>query len=92
LKHKHFQALTCFYAGIAHVEFLDDDLSPEELKEQHKLLMDLQESGYSKISSKEDQLYLGFLYFNAAVKWHEDSQQVAAASKEVKKLAAVRKV
>jgi hypothetical protein len=37
-------------------------------------------------------LALGFLYFNAAVKWHEDSQQVAAASKEVKKLAAVRKV
>jgi hypothetical protein len=37
-------------------------------------------------------LALGFLYFNAAVKWHEDSQQVAAASKEVKKLAAVRKI
>jgi hypothetical protein len=69
LKHKHFQALTCFYAGIAHVEFLDDDLSPEELKEQHKLLMDLQESGYSKISSKEDQLYLGTKLVLAQYVW-----------------------
>ena len=79
LKHKHFQALTCFYAGIAHVEFLgqfvaltcdesalymfyvclDDDLSPDEIKDQHRLLMELQNASKSNISSRHDQLHLG---------------------------------
>ena len=37
-------------------------------------------------------LLLGYLYFNAAVQLHEESQKVADSSKEVKKLAAVQKV
>ncbi|XP_065828636.1 rhophilin-2-like [Oscarella lobularis] len=93
LKRTHFQALSFFYAGIACVDFLDDDeLTMAELLEQGEMLTGMFESLEKQLSSKECQRYAGHLCFESAVKLHQESKKLTEDDKLLKKLAAVRKI
>eukprot|EP00118_Oscarella_pearsei_P023437 m.280231 g.280231 ORF g.280231 m.280231 type:complete len:640 (+) comp40634_c0_seq6:382-2301(+) len=92
LKKTHFQALSFFYAGIACIDFLDDDLTASELVEQGQMLANMYESMPKSYSTVEDQKRIGYLCFEKAIQLHEVSKKLTEEDKQLKKLAAVRKI